>query len=634
MQASGAEWPTGMVGHGDTISGTVLAGGICAALLQRERTGVASVVDGSLMGTAIWFNHQPIVAAKLGTTWGGGGQSREGRGAAMNNYRTKDGRFLSLVFLNDPDDWWADLCRHLDRPDLATDERFATAKARAANNAAAVEILDEIFAQRTLAEWRDVLSTALGVWAPVQSPAEIHDDPQTIANGFVREVAVPDGSDLPADPARALRRGGRRHRARARLRRAHRRGAHRDRLHRRRPRAAPEQRCHGVDSAASRSIRGASSDCCDVDKDQYSIVRCCVARWSAPTPEDVPMTVRSFEDKVPRLVPTAWVSEAAYVVGDVEIGADSSVWPGAVVRGDFGSIRIGENTVIEDNCVVHCAGEMVIGDHNIIGHAVTVHCAVLGWRCLVGNGSMLLDDSRIGDLCIVTAGSLVPPRTVVPDRSLVVGSPARIEPLAEGHLRALEGFDRRDWEYSYAALARATAPPGSERGRGLGQGTKRSPASCSAVCSRSVMTANSSGPAISGGASCTTGRTRSSMRAMSPSSRNRGPEEAAEQRVGLLAGERLHRGAVLHELERPEVARAAQVADDRELGHAAQRVEQRVLVGAHVREHAFVVEDVEVGERDGAAHRVTAEGEPVRERRGALEERLGEEVAADHRAER
>ena len=167
-----------------------------------------------------------------------------------------------------------------------------------------------------------------------------------------------------------------------------------------------------------------------------------------------PVTIRSFEDKVPKIAPTAWVSEAAYVVGDVEIGEDSSIWPGAVVRGDFGSIRIGENTVIEDTCIVHCAGEMVIGDHNIIGHAVTVHGAAIGSNCLIGNGTILLDDSRIGDLCMVAAGSLVRARTVVPDRSFVVGSPARIEPLGDGRVGALEAFERRDWEYSYAALAK------------------------------------------------------------------------------------------------------------------------------------------------------------------------------------
>lgn len=166
------------------------------------------------------------------------------------------------------------------------------------------------------------------------------------------------------------------------------------------------------------------------------------------------MTVKSFGDKVPRVSPTAWVSEAAYVVGDVEIGDDSSVWPGAVVRGDYGSIRMGVNTAVEDNCVVHCAGELVIGDDTIIGHAVTVHGAAVGSRCLIGNASVLLDHSRIGDLCVVTAGALVLARTVVPDRSWVVGSPAHIEPLPDRYLRALERFGRRDSEWSLSAMAR------------------------------------------------------------------------------------------------------------------------------------------------------------------------------------
>ena len=201
MQGSGAEWPTGMVGHGDTISGTVLAGGICAALVQRERTGIASVVDGSLLGTAIWYNHQPIVAAGLGGEWGGGGAPRESRPPSMNNYRTRDGRFLSLVFVNDPDVDWADLCQHLGRPELATDSRFATSAARTLNRAEGVRILDDVFAERTLEEWKKVLVSARGVWAAVQSPAEIHDDPQTIANGFVRTVQDPAGSiALPVPP--------------------------------------------------------------------------------------------------------------------------------------------------------------------------------------------------------------------------------------------------------------------------------------------------------------------------------------------------------------------------------------------------------------------------------------------------
>jgi crotonobetainyl-CoA:carnitine CoA-transferase CaiB-like acyl-CoA transferase len=202
MHVSGAEWPTGMVGHGDTISGTVLAGGICAALVQRARTGEGSVVDGSLFGTAIWYNHQPISAAARGVQWGGGALgSRQDRIPTMNQYRTKDDRFISLVFLNDHDVDWLDLCEHLDRNDLATDPRFATAADRYANRIDGVRTLDEIFGQRTLAEWKKILVTARGVWAPVQSPQEILDDPQTVANGFVGTVEDAQGTaTLPASP--------------------------------------------------------------------------------------------------------------------------------------------------------------------------------------------------------------------------------------------------------------------------------------------------------------------------------------------------------------------------------------------------------------------------------------------------
>jgi crotonobetainyl-CoA:carnitine CoA-transferase CaiB-like acyl-CoA transferase len=209
MQVSGAEWPTGMVGHGDTISGTVLAGGICAALLQRERTGVTSVVDGSLLGTAIWYNHQPIVGSGLGIKWGGSPAPREDRIATLNAYRTRDGRFVSLVFVNDPDPDWIDLCEHLGHPELGADPRFATGPARFANRAEAVNLLDEIFAQRTLQEWKKILVTAHGAWAPVQTAAEIHDDPQTIANGFVRTVEYPTGPiSLPVPPVLFDEEGG------------------------------------------------------------------------------------------------------------------------------------------------------------------------------------------------------------------------------------------------------------------------------------------------------------------------------------------------------------------------------------------------------------------------------------------
>ena len=166
------------------------------------------------------------------------------------------------------------------------------------------------------------------------------------------------------------------------------------------------------------------------------------------------MTVRSLGDKVPVIAPTAWVSEAAYVVGDVHLGDRSSVWPGAVVRGDFGSIRIGTNSVVEDNCVVHSGGATVIGDDDIIGHSVVVHCAAIGSQCLVGNHATLLDDVVIGDLCLVAAGSLVLPRTVVPDRSFVAGSPATIQPLSDARLERQLKMGTHSADLGYGMMAR------------------------------------------------------------------------------------------------------------------------------------------------------------------------------------
>ncbi len=166
------------------------------------------------------------------------------------------------------------------------------------------------------------------------------------------------------------------------------------------------------------------------------------------------MTVRSLGSIAPRVASTAWVSEAAYVVGDVELGEGSSVWPGAVVRGDFSSIKIGANTVIEDNCVVHTGQPMVIGDNIIIGHSVVVHCARVGSNCLIGNQTVLLDGAEIGDFCLVAAGSLVLGPVKVPDRSFVSGAPATIEPISERDLKRLEAQARGTADHGYGLMAR------------------------------------------------------------------------------------------------------------------------------------------------------------------------------------
>ncbi len=136
--------------------------------------------------------------------------------------------------------------------------------------------------------------------------------------------------------------------------------------------------------------------------------------------------VRSFDGKTPRIAPSAFVSEAAYVVGDVEIGEGSGVWPGAVIRGDFATIKIGRNTMVEDNTVVHCGGLIEIGDNVIIGHSAVVHCRRIGSNCLIGNNATLLEEAVVGDLCIVAAGAVVGSGKAIPEGSLVVGVPGRV----------------------------------------------------------------------------------------------------------------------------------------------------------------------------------------------------------------
>ena len=142
--------------------------------------------------------------------------------------------------------------------------------------------------------------------------------------------------------------------------------------------------------------------------------------------------IRSYKGKTPIIHPTAFVSEAAYVIGDVRIGENTSIWPGAVIRGDFGGITIGKNTAIEDNCVIHTGLSLQIGDNVIVGHGATVHCARVGDNCLIGIGAILLEGAEIGNDCLIAAGALVTPNTKIPDRSLVMGSPARVKGQVSG----------------------------------------------------------------------------------------------------------------------------------------------------------------------------------------------------------
>ena len=167
--------------------------------------------------------------------------------------------------------------------------------------------------------------------------------------------------------------------------------------------------------------------------------------------------IRSFNGKTQRIANTAFVSEFAYVIGDVEIGEKSGVWPGAVIRGDFGSIQIGKNSHIEDNSVLHVWKSLIIGDNVTIGHSAVVHCQRVGDNVLVGNNATVLDDTEVGDFCIIGANSMVRAAQKIPARSFVVGVPAKIK--AEFSPEEIENLYREMVDKHYQPTAEQGPEP-------------------------------------------------------------------------------------------------------------------------------------------------------------------------------
>jgi carbonic anhydrase/acetyltransferase-like protein (isoleucine patch superfamily) len=139
--------------------------------------------------------------------------------------------------------------------------------------------------------------------------------------------------------------------------------------------------------------------------------------------------LRPHRGRLPVVHRTAYVDASAQVIGDVDIGADSSIWMNAVVRGDVNSIRIGQRSNVQDGTVVHVMHETHptrIGDDVTIGHAAVVHGCTIGNRVLVGMGATILNGAVIGEDTIVAAGTLVTEGAVIPPRSLVMGSPGKV----------------------------------------------------------------------------------------------------------------------------------------------------------------------------------------------------------------
>ncbi len=159
-----------------------------------------------------------------------------------------------------------------------------------------------------------------------------------------------------------------------------------------------------------------------------------------------------FKDKYPQIAPSVFVAPNATVIGDVVVGEHSSIWFGTVVRGDVNHIRIGSHTSVQDNSVIHVTTAKyptVIGDEVTLGHRVLIHGCIVGSRCLIGMGAILMDGVEIGDESLVAAGAVVTPGTRVPSRSLVRGFPARVvRELSDEEVAEIERLARH-----YANLA-------------------------------------------------------------------------------------------------------------------------------------------------------------------------------------
>jgi carbonic anhydrase/acetyltransferase-like protein (isoleucine patch superfamily) len=161
--------------------------------------------------------------------------------------------------------------------------------------------------------------------------------------------------------------------------------------------------------------------------------------------------LRPFRGVLPRVHPTAYIDDSAQVIGDVEIGEESSIWMGVVVRGDVHRIRIGRRTNVQDGTVVHVMSETnptTIGNQVTIGHGAVVHGCTIEDQCLIGMGAILLNGVHVGTQSIVAAGTLLVEAMKVPPRSLVMGSPGKVKRLlTQAEIAGIQRYADRYVEY-------------------------------------------------------------------------------------------------------------------------------------------------------------------------------------------
>lgn len=165
--------------------------------------------------------------------------------------------------------------------------------------------------------------------------------------------------------------------------------------------------------------------------------------------------LEKYLGRQPDVAKAAFVAPNATILGSVTLGTDSSVFYGAILRGDIQDIIIGNGTNIQDGTIIHLADEYpaIIGDYTTVGHGAMIHACTIGNECLIGMRSTILDGAVIGDHCLIAAGAVVTPRTVIPPGSLVMGAPAKVKrQLTEEEISGL-----RPWAEKYIHVARAHA---------------------------------------------------------------------------------------------------------------------------------------------------------------------------------
>jgi carbonic anhydrase/acetyltransferase-like protein (isoleucine patch superfamily) len=162
--------------------------------------------------------------------------------------------------------------------------------------------------------------------------------------------------------------------------------------------------------------------------------------------------IRPFRGVHPQIHPTAYVDVSAQVIGDVQLGEEASIWCNCTLRGDIHFIRVGDRSNVQDNSVIHVRNgthPTILEEQVTVGHSVTLHGCYVERGCLIGIGSILLDDVRIGADSLVAAGSLVSPGTIIPSRSLVMGFPAKVKrELSDEEVKGLEVFWKNYVEYT------------------------------------------------------------------------------------------------------------------------------------------------------------------------------------------